>query len=243
MGFAAGDTGTCPHCRVGVRFETMTVRTWGASPVELYWNAQSGHSLVLEAGSCPACGRPILYGKSLVSPNGVAESIDRVLWPEPLSRVVPPIVKRQAPNLALDFHEAVAVFHTSKKASAALSRRCLQYILREKGATRSRDLADQIEEVLPKLPRELAANVDAIRHVGNFAAHPLKSKSTGEIVPVEEGEAEWLLDVLEELFEYYYVAPAEQEAKRASLNKKLEDLGKPPLKAPPAADVAASQSD
>ncbi|WP_369407549.1 DUF4145 domain-containing protein [Rhodothermus marinus] len=79
---------------------------------------------------------------------------------------------------------------------------------------------------------QLAANLDAIRQVGNFAAHPTKSTSTGEIVEVEAEEAEWLLDVLEELFQYYYVQPARAKARREALNKKLRDLGKPPLKTP-----------
>ena len=120
----------------------------------------------------------------------------------------------------------------SGKACAALARRCLQFILKSKGDTKKRDLADQIDEVLDELPSELAANVDAIRHVGNFAAHSIKSTSSGEIVDVEEGEAEWLLDVLEELFDYYYVAPVQANARRAALNAKLASAGKPPLKEP-----------
>jgi hypothetical protein len=102
--------------------------------------------------------------------------------------------------------------------------------LTTRGGARKRDLADQIEEVLSKLPPEIAENVDAIRHVGNFAAHPMKSTSSGEIVDVEENEAEWLLEVLEELFGHYYVAPARAALRREALNKKLADLGKPELK-------------
>ena len=56
--------------------------------------------------------------------------------------------------------------------------------------------------VIGNLPSSLADNVDAVRQVGNFAAHPIKSTSIGEIVEVEENEAEWLLDVLEELFDF-----------------------------------------
>jgi hypothetical protein len=145
---------------------------------------------------------------------------------------VPPEVEKEAPSLAADFREAVAVFAKSKKASAALSRRCLQFALLDRAKTRSRDLSKQIDEVLPQLPSELAANVDAIRHIGNFAAHPMKATNSGEIVDVEEGEAEWLLDVLEELFDYYYVAPTKAAARRDALNAKLQKLGKPPLKTP-----------
>ena len=165
-------------------------------------------------------------------PNGTEEVIQSIVYPDAVNRPLPGEVEAEAPELAADFREAVAVYPKSKQASAALSRRCLQLILTTKGSATKRELADQIEEVLPKLPHELAENVDAIRHVGNFAAHPLKSKSTGEILKVEEGEAEWLLDVLEELFEYYYIAPARAAAKRAALNQKLSDLGKPPMKGP-----------
>jgi hypothetical protein len=156
-----------------------------------------------------------------------------VLWPTSGERPAPLEVATAAPSLAADFKEATAVLAISKKASAALSRRCLQFILRDRGGAKKRDLADQIDEVIPSLPTELASNVDAIRHVGNFAAHPMKSASSGEILDVEDGEAEWLLDVLEELFDFYYVGPQKAAAKRAALNAKLGTAGRPPLKAPP----------
>jgi hypothetical protein len=47
----------------------------------------------------------------------------------------------------------------------------------------------------------LAEQLDAVRHKGNFAAHPTKSASSGDIMDVEPGEAEWNLDVLDGLFE------------------------------------------
>ena len=125
------------------------------------------------------------------------------------------------------------MFWNSKKASAALSRRILQSILASKGGAKTKDLAEQIDEVLTKLPPSLANNVDAIRHVGNFAAHETKSKASGEIIDVEDGEAEWLLDVLEELFDFYYVAPAQAAKKREALNQRLKDAGKPALKTKP----------
>ena len=68
------------------------------------------------------------------------------------------------------------------------------------------------------------------RNIGNFAAHPNKSATTGEILPVEQEEAEWNLEVLESLFDVYFVQPARARAKRDALNKKLLDANKPPLK-------------
>ena len=69
----------------------------------------------------------------------------------------------------------------------------------------------------------------SIREIGNFAAHPIKSTSTGEFVDVEDGEAEWNLDVLESLFDFYFVQPALTAKRKADFNKKLTDAGEKPI--------------
>jgi len=96
------------------------------------------------------------------------------------------------------------------------------------------DLRKEIDEVLAskQLPTYVAENIDAIRQVGNFAAHPIKATNSGAIVEVEPGEAEWSLDVLEELFDHYFVGPAQAQKKRDALNAKLAESRKPPLKTP-----------
>jgi hypothetical protein len=134
--------------------------------------------------------------------------------------------------LADDYREACLVLADSPKASAALSRRCLQNLLREAAKVRPGNLAEEIQQVIDsgKLPSSLAESVDAIRNIGNFAAHPMKSKTSGEILPVEPGEAEWNLDVLESLFDFYFVQPQIIRKKREALNQKLKDAGKPPMK-------------
>jgi hypothetical protein len=138
----------------------------------------------------------------------------------------PPEVERE---FADDFNEAALVLAISPKASAALSRRCLQALLTEKAGSKTRDLSAQIQEALPSLPTYIATNLDAVRNIGNFAAHPQKSKATGEIIDVEPGEADWNLDVLESLFDFYFVKPKAEALKREELNKKLAAAGKPLL--------------
>jgi len=231
-----GDTGKCPHCGVGVRFEATNLlddrdSNYGSVDPLILFTA-SAWNIRLSTAGCPDCGRPIVWLVAEVDPTGNTETIDSLAWPVGGQRPIPEEVTQNAADLAADFKEAVAVLPWSKKASAALSRRCLQFILREKGGANKHNLVDQIDEVLDALPSELAKNVDAIRQVGNFAAHPLKSTSSGQIVEVEEGEAEWLLDVLEELFDFYYVAPIKAGKRRAALNAKLTSLGKPTLKKP-----------
>jgi uncharacterized protein Smg (DUF494 family) len=49
-------------------------------------------------------------------------------------------------------------------------------------------------------------------------------------MPVETGEAEWNLDVLESLFDFYFVQPANLKKKKDALNLKLKEAGKPPMK-------------
>ena len=113
-----------------------------------------------------------------------------------------------------------------------MSRRCLQQLLRLH-AFNQHDLAKAIDATLASktLPAGLAKNVDAIRNIGNFAAHPTKDTNSGAIVVVEPEEAEWNLDVLAALFDFYYVQPAQDQARIDALNAKLVAAGKPPMKA------------
>lgn len=167
--------------------------------------------------TCAACGKSSFW---------IAGSI---IFPEiaPRSRA-PAEVPRE---IASDFNEAAIVLAHSPKASAALSRRCLQALLRDKGFAQ-KDLANAIQALLDSktLPSSLAENVDHIRNVGNFAAHPMKDTNTGAILDVEPHEAEWNLDVLESLFDFFYVGPAKDAQRRATYNAKLAQAGKPPMK-------------
>ena len=177
---------------------------------------------------CPNCNR-IVVGVSVFDEQ-IQDATDITVWPFLTERPVPSEVPS---HIAEDYREACRTLSISPKASAALSRRCLQTVLREAGKTTKHNLADQIDEVLSKLPGPIAEDVDAIRTVGNFATHPIKDTSTGQIVEVEAGEAEWNLEVLDLLFDHYYVQPALSQQRRDALNKKLQDSNKPPLKAPP----------
>lgn len=130
------------------------------------------------------------------------------------------------------YEEACNVLAFSPMASAALSRRCLQQILIDcEDVTKKKNLSQQIDEVLEKntLPKYLADDLDYIREIGNFAAHSQKSENSGEIVNVEPGEAEANLDILEGLFDFYFVGKSKAEARRTLLNEKLKEVGKKPL--------------
>jgi len=191
--------------------------------------------------TCPACNRFVLHlengiGHAQLAPGNVNQKLvggvrkRLMVWPKGVSRApVPPQVPA---DIVEDYAEACLVLAESPKASAALSRRCLQNLLRGSAGVKRGDLFDEIQQVIDSksLPSALAESIDAVRVIGNFAAHPIKSKSTGEIVPVEPHEAEWNLDVLESLFDFYFVLPARVKAKRDALNLKMGDAGKPPVR-------------
>jgi hypothetical protein len=215
----------CPHCLISFHDEWRS----GFFPSEKGSNCepsdQDGY-WSLQWQKCPDCMRVIIV--LLTRLGGVMIREARLVHPKGIART--PLSQDIPSAIASDYREACLVLADSPKASAALSRRCLQHVLRDAAKTKKRDLADQIDEVLLSLPAYLRSMVDTVRVMGNFAAHPTKSTHTGEIIDVDPGEAEWLLETLESAFDFYYVQPAEAQRKRDAINTKLAAAGKPPLK-------------
>jgi hypothetical protein len=109
----------------------------------------------------------------------------------------------------------------------------LQHILWARPGIVPKELSGEIDQAINSLPSHLSSAIDAVRVIGNFAAHHQKSTNAGEIFDVETGEADWSLEVLEGLFDFYFVQPAILKAKRDAVNKKLQDAGRPPMRWPP----------
>lgn len=219
----------CGHCPAEYHPQT-TVYPLGRDAAEQLWQ--------IEVETCPRCQKFNMrlswgYANPQAPHAMYAVKGSRVINPKGgiTRKPAPPIVPKPLQD---EYNEACLVLADSPKASAALSRRCLQTILREHAKVKPQDLSKEIDEVLAskQLPTYLADDIDAVRHYGNFAAHPIKSTSSGEIVSVEPGEAEWQLDLLEGLFDFYFVGQAESKRKRDALNAKLADAKKPPMKTP-----------
>ena len=218
----------CPHCLVAFH------ESWKVTEIDRETPDQFNYIPIWTAQShgCPTCKKTIIFLKRAELFGGSGHPLREemfMVWPKGTARPLSPEV---TDPYRKDFLEACLILVDSPKASAAISRRCLQSLLRNEARVKPSDLSKEIDEVLASktLPTHLAEAIDGIRNIGNFAAHPLKSQNTGEIVDVEAGEAEWLLDTLEGMFDFYFVQPAILRKKRAALNNKLKDIGKPPMK-------------
>jgi len=217
----------CPHCLISFHDNREAI------PL----NEDCDSDWTLMRRVCPSCRRYILslfqkYNRYNVGgkQNHYHNNREFFCYPKAYSRAP---LSADVPDIyAKNYSEACLTLSDSPKASAALSRRCLQHLLREEAKVKHGNLANEIQQVLDegKLPPLILESLDAVRNIGNFATHPIKSKSTGEIIDVEPGEAEWNLDVLEALFDYFFVQPALLKKKRDALNAKLNEAGKPKMK-------------
>lgn len=108
-----------------------------------------------------------------------------------------------------DYEEAYAIVNLSPKASATLSRRCLQGMVRDfwkvKPSTLFKEI-DQLEHVIPATQWRV---LNGIRRLGNIGAH--MKNDINVIVDIDSGEAEKLLKVIEKLLQDWYIERYETE--------------------------------
>jgi hypothetical protein len=223
----------CPHCTISIH------EAWHRSVV--YTKDEKGNQYGtlwrVQYMSCPECRKSILrLGTMKIQGNNMPPA-DPSTWLliHPTGSARAPVPKEVPPSIASDYTEAAKVLQFSPKASAALSRRCLQSVLREEGYTQ-KDLSKQIDAVLAEtvgsktLPSSVHMIVDTVRNFGNFAAHKITDQTTLQLIDVEPAEAEFCLDVLDSVFDHYYVKPAQAIAVKAALDAKLAAANKPPTK-------------
>jgi hypothetical protein len=204
----------CPHCATAIHENWSLTQFWDN------WFASSM--------KCPECELSIIRIQRAV--RQLIEDAWIQVFPRGSSRA--PVSTDVPPAIAQDYKEAAMVLALSAKASAALSRRCLQAILHQAGYTQH-DLSKQIDAVLVETDARKAlatgphSMLDAIRNFGNFSAHPITDQTTLQVIDVEDHEAEYCLDILDCLFDHYYVRVEEAKRRRAALDAKLSAAGKP----------------
>lgn len=109
-----------------------------------------------------------------------------------------------------DYEEACLICDLSPKASATLSRRCLQGMIRDFHGVRDKpNLYQEIEAIRDHVEPMVWEAMDAVRQIGNIGAH--MEKDINLIVEVEPQEASALIELIEMLFKEWYVARNERQ--------------------------------
>lgn len=221
----------CPHCLITIHRQTSRNEVVSLDVKEddrtfrVFWKTE--HQF------CPECHKLIIwlvYSKHEIDRESkglkLIDQSERIVFPGRTVRNPPsPLVPKE---FVEDYVEASLVLDLSLKASAAISRCCLQNIIHTQAKIVKDNLYDEIEELVSSksLPSFINDQLHAVRVIGNFAAHPMKSKTTGQIIDVEPGEAEWNLDVVESLFDFYFVLSHSAKQKKDRINIKLREAGK-----------------
>lgn len=114
-----------------------------------------------------------------------------------------------------DYTEACLIVNDSPKASATLSRRCLQGIIRDYWGITDRTLKREIDALQDKVAPSLWQAIDGVREIGNIGAH--MDKDINVIVDVDPDEASILIELIEMLFSEWYVNRHDQEQRVAKM--------------------------
>ncbi|MCW3784262.1 DUF4145 domain-containing protein [Defluviimonas salinarum] len=160
------------------------------------------------------------------------------LFPESIAKPQPdyiPVALRE------DYVEACRIRDLSPKASATLSRRCLQGMIRDFCGVKKDTLLAEITTLKELVKTDKAPSgvsldsveaIDHVRGVGNIGAH--MEKDINHIVPVDPQEAQLLIELIESLFEEWYVAREKRAARFSGIKALAESKKKliAELKAP-----------
>lgn len=159
-----------------------------------------------------------------------------VLLPESSAKPVPDYIPEA---IRQDYVEACRIRDLSPRASATISRRCLQGMIRDFCGIARRRLIDEINDLKKaiedgKAPKGVQADtidaIDHVRNIGNIGAH--MEADVDHIIDVDPKEAQTLIDLIELLLEEWYVARNERAQRLAGIGvvaaeKKAAKLASP----------------
>jgi hypothetical protein len=215
----------CPHC--GSEFE-------GKSHVFALGEDPDGSWQVSNA-RCPVCDRIIV---GLCTKDGCTYPV------RPATSTRPRLSDDVPADYADDYHTASQIISFSPEASAAISRRSLHQFLASVVHAGHGGLADQIRQagLAPEVPAYVKQALRMLATLAKLDADSVKSLRPESIAAVEPGEAQWLLDLLQSLFDLYFVQPARMQRKQDALEEELAPPAPPTAPTPPAAVAPAAVS-
>lgn len=192
----------CPHCHKHTSLDPAPIKYkhgYDEYTTQAFW--QKSHGNVWWMGVCNACEKPVL-----VLNKGAV--IYPAPLPKPTDQSIPELIRS-------DLDEAkICTSAGAYRAAAVMARRAMQVAALDKGAKTDK-LVSQIAELQSngQITTDLKEWADAVRWVGNDAAHP-------NGVAVTKDDAEDVLHLAEQFLHVLYVAPALAASIKKRLGKK-----------------------
>ena len=155
---------------------------------------------------CPACLKPTLEEYSLTDTDNFPD--EQTLYPSANA------FETNLPlKIAREYVSALRVRDLSKNACAVLIRRTLEVICEHEQA-KGKSLNEKIQDLATsgRIPQTLADMAHLSRKIGNFGAHVLEYEITKSDLTI-------MIDFVEAILEYLYVAPAKIRAVQTRLDK------------------------
>lgn len=158
--------------------------------------------IVIEYIKCPACEK---IGITIYRP--CTEETFRIA-PRTARKSYPDYIPKQ---IRKDYEEACLIADLSPKASATLSRRCLQGMIRDFFKVKKDSLCDEICAIadLPGMSANQVSALNALRKIGNIGAHP--ERDINLIVDVDEDEANLMISLIEFFIQNWYIQRHDEE--------------------------------
>lgn len=204
------DSFTCPYCNSVMPCTPDTVSTQYPSferpfnKTALPTSPLDKSALQITFYRCPKCAHYSIHVKGYGS---AVQKIDTFIKPVSMAKQFPDYIPRAILD---DYEEACAIVTLSPKASATLSRRCLQGMIRDFwGISGKKRLIDEIEALQDKVPPTQWKVLDSLRRIGNIGAHP--ENDINLIIDIEPTDAKKLIAVIELLIKQWYIERHEQE--------------------------------
>jgi hypothetical protein len=146
-------------------------------------------------------------------------------------------------ELEAEYRTAARILADSPEASAALSRRLLQRFLTTHVGACGGGLAEQVRRAADseRMPPYLSEALRTLSMVAKLESDANKSLRPEALTAVEPGEPEWLLDILQSLFDLYFVQPARLRRKLDALEERIGPTAAPVEAAP--VEVAALDAE
>ena len=159
--------------------------------------------------------------------NGAMDNKSVLVYPQAIFRHFPDYVPEP---IRKDYEEACLIRDLSPKASATLSRRCLQGMIRDFWGISGKNLNSEINQLEGKVSPSQWKAIDSLRQIGNIGAH--MEKDTNLIVDIAPEEASQLISLIELLIDKWYVARHDEEELYASITSTNEALQAQRLQTP-----------